>query len=196
MNRKIVLASKSPRRKRLLEQMGLKIEVRESEYKEDMTAFDDPRELAKFLALEKAKNVARHYNDAIIIAGDSFVFFNGKFIGKPKNEEDARKILRNFSGKKHDIVSGFAIIDTKYNKIINDIGEAKVEFKELDDNEIENYISSARDEILGMAGAYGLMDKAGPLAKSIEGDFYSVIGLPVNKVYLGLKELGVDIYNL
>ncbi len=194
MQRKIVLASKSPRRNQLLEQIGLQFEIRESEYEEDMQIKNNPDELVKFLALEKAKNVAKHYNNAIIIAGDTFVIFKNKFIGKPKNEDDAKKILRNFSGKEHRVVSGLAIIDTKTNKIINDIGEAKVKFRKLSNEEINDYV--ALGESLGMAGAYGLMNRAAPLIESVKGDFYSVIGLPLNKLYLGLKKLGINVYKV
>lgn len=195
MKRKIVLASQSPRRRDLLEQIGLRdFEIRESEYEEDMSAMDDPRELAKFLSLKKAEDVARHYEDAIIIAGDTFTIFEGEFIGKPKNREDAKKILKKFSDKEHFVVSGFALIDTKSGKVINNFGEAKVKFKKLDDEEIENYLNSDLEEILGMAGAYGLMNKAAPLVERIEGDFFAIIGLPLNKVYEALKELGVDVY--
>lgn len=195
MKRKIILASKSPRRKNLLEQIGLEIKVHESEYEEDMKALDDPRELAKFLSLGKAQDVAKHYDDAIIIAGDTFTVFDGKFIGKPKSEEIAKETIRNFSGNEHYVVSGFTIIDTKNDKIINDYSEAKVKFKKLSEDEIDNYVKFAEDEIYRMAGAYGLLNKAAPLVESIEGDFFSVIGLPVNKVYESLLELGVNVYN-
>ena len=190
MKRKIVLASRSPRRKNLLKQIGLEFEIRESKYDEDMTAMDDPRKLVKFLALKKGEEVARHYKDAIIISGDTFVIFNNKFIGKPKNKEEAKKVLKNFSNKTHSIVSGFALIDAKTKKVINDYGEAKVKFRDLSEAEIDNYIATG--EPFDMAGSYGLMNRAAVLIKGVEGDFYSVIGLPLNKVYLALKELGVD----
>ncbi|MFH1523308.1 MAG: nucleoside triphosphate pyrophosphatase [Patescibacteria group bacterium] len=207
-DRKIVLASKSPRRKRLLEQIGLEFEIRESEYEEDMEAKSDPFELCKFLALGKGQDVARHFDDAIIISADTFAFlpsaspatngarandtiFNNKFIGQPKDEEDAKNILRNFSGQEHSVVTGFAVIDTKSGKIINDYGEAKVKFRNLSDEEIDNYIATG--EPMDMAGAYGLMNKGAVLIESIEGDFYSVIGLPLAKVYVALKDMRVDL---
>jgi len=191
--RKIILASESHWRKKLLEQIGLKFEVRKSEYEEDMGAFNDPHDLVKFLALKKAEDVARHHDDAIIIAGDTFVIFNNKFIGKPKDEENAKEILRNFSGKEHEIVSGFAIIDTKNKITINDSGKAIVKFKELEKEEIDDYVATG--EPLRMAGVYGLMCKAAGLIEYINGDFYSVIGLPLNKVYVELRKMGVRFYN-
>ena len=191
--RRIILASQSPRRKQLLEQIGLRdFEVRKSCYKENMQAMDNPQELAKFLALNKAKEVAQYYVNAIIIGGDTFTVFNGKFIGKPKDKNDARQILKNFSGKEHLIISGLALIDTKSKKTITDFGQAKVKFRKLSNEEIDNYVNLG--EGLKMAGAYGLMNRAAPLIESINGDFYSVIGLPLNKLYLCLKKMGVDLY--
>ena len=192
MQRKIVLASKSPRRRDLLKQIGIKdFEIRESRYEEDMTAKNDPFKLVKFLALEKTKEVASHYDDAIVIGGDSIVAFEGKFIGKPKDEEDAKTILRNFSGKQVVAISGFAVIDTKNNKIVSDFGSAKVIFSELSEEEIDDYVATG--EPLGMAGAFGLMNRAAVFAEGVDGDFYSIIGLPVNKVYLELKKMGINV---
>lgn len=190
--RKIILASGSKSRKELLEKLGLKFEVKVGEYEEDMTAFSDPCELAKFLSLGKVKDVAKHYDDAVIIGGDSFIIFENKFIGKPKDEKMAFEILKNFSGKEHKAISGFAIIDTKNGKIINDFGEASVKFRNLTDEEIWDYIAVER--CLELAGAYGMLEKAAPLIESINGDVFSIIGFPLNKIYLGLKEMGVNVY--
>jgi septum formation protein len=190
MARKIILASKSPRRKAMLEQIGLEFDIRESEYEEDMNAMSDPYELVKFLALGKAQDVAKHYEDAIVIGADTFVIFNDKFIGKPKDEQHAKKIIESFSGKKHKVVSGFAIIDTKNNVTINDFGEAWVKFRNLSNEEVDDYV--ATKEPLTRGGGYGLMEKAAVLVEGIEGDFYSVIGLPLNKVYAELLKLGIN----
>jgi septum formation protein len=190
MERKIILASKSPRRKAMLEQIGLKFEIHESEYEENMEAMSNPHELVKFLALNKAKDVARHYDDAIVIGADTFVIFEGKFIGKPKDKHDAKKIIKSFSGRKQEVVSGFAIIDTKNDIIINDLGKAFVKFRNLSGEEIDAYVATG--EPLTRGGGYGLMEKAAVLVEGIEGDFYSVIGIPLNKVYSELLKLGID----
>jgi septum formation protein len=190
MQRKIVLASKSERRRMLLGQIKLDFEIRESEYEEDMSAMSDPYELAKFLALGKAQDVAKYYDDAIIIGADTFVFSGGKFIGKPKDVVDARKILTEFSGKTHEIVTGLAIIDTKNKIVINEYDEARVTFRKLMPEEIEDYIATG--EPMDKAGAYGLMHRGAVLIEKVEGDFYSVIGLPLNKLHLALKKLGVN----
>ncbi len=196
MKRQIILASQSPRRKQLLKQIGLTdFIIQESAYEEDMTLDKTPEELAEFLSLEKAKEVANHYDDAVIIAGDTMIFFKDKVIGKPKNKEEAIKMLTKFSGQKVGCVSGLAIIDTKNNrKIVNhDIGW--VNFRKLDKKEIIEYVNS-EENVLGFAGGFGLLNKGAILIDSTEGDFFSIIGLPLTKLYLGLKDLGVDILKI
>jgi len=175
-----------------LEQIGLKFEIRESEYKEDMTAKNDPYELAKFLALGKAQDVARHYDDAIVIGADTFTIFEGQHVGKPKDAEDAKRILKNFSGRSHEVVTGFAVVDTKSGEVINGYGKAESFFRELTDEEIDAYVATG--EPLGMAGGYGFMDKGSVLMSEVKGDFYSIIGLPIGQVYLALKKMGVKFW--
>jgi septum formation protein len=193
MQRKIVLASQSPRRIALLKQIGLKnFEIRPSEYEEDMQALDNPQELAKFLALKKAENVAQHYKNAIIIAGDTFVIFEKKFIGKPKSMQEAREVLARFSDKKHLLISGWAVIDSKTKQVFNDYAELIVEFNRLSELEIEKYLEST-PMALGMAGAYNLMGKAAPFIRKVEGNLYAT-SLPINQIYSVLQKLKVDIY--
>jgi len=189
--RKIVLASKSFRRKELFKQVGIEFDIRESDFEEDMTLKKKPVELAKFLALEKAKDVAKHYEDAIVIGADTFVVSGRELIGKPKDEEDAERILKKLSGKWHKIVTGFAIIDTKNNIVVNDFGEAKVKFRKLGIEEIRNYIATG--EPMDKAGAYGLQNKAAVFAEKISGDFYSIVGLPLCKICEALQKMGIEI---
>ena len=189
-NRKIILASRSPHRKKLLTQLGLDFSIQESEYEEDMNYSRDPYALAKFLALGKAQDVARHYSDAIVIGADTFITFNNKFIGKPKTKEQAKEMLFNFSGKTHKIISGYVLIDTLNNEVISDFGEALVKFRDLIEEEIDDYI--ATEEPMDKAGAYGLMGKGAVLIDRTDGDFYSVIGLPLNKIFIDLKKMGVN----
>lgn len=191
MKRKIILASKSYWRKTLLEQIGLKdFQIVESDYEEDMSAMDDPRELVKFLALKKGEAVAKKYDDAIILSGDTFIVFEDKFIGKPKDSEDAKKTLKMFSGKEVTALSGFAVIDTKSGKIVNDLNEGKLVFRNLSDDEIDDYVATG--EPLSLAGSFGIMKGAAALVESVSGDFYSIVGFPISKIYLTLKEMGIN----
>lgn len=191
MKRKIVLASKSYWRKALLEQIGLKdFEVMESDYEEDMSALDDPRELAKFLALKKGEAVAKNFDDAIVLSGDTFIIFENRFIGKPKDSEDAKKTLRLFSGKEVTAISGFAIIDTKSGKVVNDFNEGAVKFRNLSDEEIDDYVATG--EPLSLAGSFGIMKRGAVLVESTSGDFYSTVGFPISRIYRELKEFGIN----
>lgn len=191
MQRKIVLASGSFNRKMLLEQIGfINFEIVESEYEEDMNALEDPIELVKFLALKKAQDVARKFEDAIIISGDTFIVFEGKFIGKPRDNEDAKQTLKLFSGKEVSAISGFAVIDTKSGKIINDYGEGWVKFRDITDEEIDDYLASG--EALNLAGSFGVLKRAAVFMDSFSGDFFSIVAFPINKIYLALRDLGVD----
>jgi len=195
MQRKIVLASKSYWRKTLLEQIGLKdFEIMESDYEEDMSALDNPRELAKFLALKKGEAVAKKFDDAIILSGDTFVVFKDKFIGKPKDSEDAKRMLRLFSGQEVSAVSGYAIIDTKTGKVINDFNEGTAKFRKLSDEEIDDYVATG--EPLSLAGSFGIMKRGVVLFESMSGDFYSIVGFPIGKIYLALREMGVNVFKI
>ncbi len=191
MNKKIILASQSPRRKQLLKQLGLKFEVRPSEYEEDMSARKDPYELVKFLALNKAKDVIKHYKNAIIIGSDTIIIHKNHIIGKPRDKDQARKMLRCLSGNEHEVATGFAVIDTENNKIINDFNTAKVKFRELSDQEIEDYVNTG--EPLDKAGSYGIQSKGAILIESVKGDYFSVVGLPIGKIYLALRELNINL---
>ncbi|MFA6307160.1 MAG: nucleoside triphosphate pyrophosphatase [Patescibacteria group bacterium] len=186
--RRIILASKSPRRKKILEQISLEFEIVESNFDEDSVILADPVELAKFLALKKAEAVAADYDDAIIIGADSMVIFNGRTLGKPKDAVEAKRILRELSGKENIGLTGYAIIDTKNKIVVNNYSQAVVKFRNLSDEEIDEYIATG--EPLNMAGAYGLMDKGAVLMESIRGNFYSIVGLPINEVYVELKKMG------
>ena len=155
--RKIVLASGSPRRKKLLEQIGLEFEVCVSNFDEKENPNLKTHELAKNLSLGKAKDVAPKYKDAIIISADTFVSFKGAVLSKPETKEKAKQMLRLLSGKAHPIITGFTILDTKTGKTVSKSVETKVYIKKLTDKEIEEYIKTG--EPLDKAGAYGIQEK-------------------------------------
>jgi septum formation protein len=185
--RKIILASSSPQRKKFLEEAGLVFIVAPSNYEEDMTLPMVPSELAKFLSLGKAEDVAKNFEDALIISADTFVSIDGKIIGKPHTEDVAYKTLRTLSGRTHTVVTGFTIIDTKINKKISKATETKVTFKELSDQMIYDYIRDYNP--LKFAGSYTLRDVENTFIENIEGDHNNIIGLPVDEVMSTLKEL-------
>lgn len=187
--RRIILASVSPRRKDLLAKTGLSFTSVDSGYEEDMTLPLLPKELAKHLALSKALAVAKKFPDAIIIAADTFVVLNNKVIGKPRSPKEARAMLAKLSGKPHTIITGLAIIDTKSGKKVNCSAINKVHMRKMTAREIAAYVQTG--EPLDKAGAYAVQGLGGLFIKNIEGDFNGVVGLPLFILNLELQKLGV-----
>ncbi len=189
--KEIILASASPRRKELLELIGLQFKVDPADYKEDMNLKLSPHELARALSLEKAKSVAGKYNNAIIIAADTFVSIRGQILGKPHTEEEAKRMLVSLDGVTHSVITGFTILDTDTGKKISRSVETKVTFKKLTEKEIDAYIKTK--EPLDKAGAYAIQGLGSVLVKGIEGDYFNVIGLPLCPLVECLAEFGIRI---
>lgn len=189
--KKIILASKSPRRKKLLKQVGLSFSVDASNFDERSVSAKKPGDLVRLLSLAKVNAVAHKYKDAIVIGSDTIVFYGGEVLGKPETKKKAKEMLRKLSGKTHSVFTGYAVIDTKTKKNISGHVETKVTFKNLTDKEISAYVN--RDEVLDRAGAYGIQDSASLFVEYIKGDYSSVVGLPLIEIYKALKKFGVDI---
>jgi septum formation protein len=187
----IILASSSPRRKELLKKIYPSFKIMASEYEEDMTLKLEPHELAMFLARGKSQDVSKKVSKSIIIGADTFITFENKVLGKPKNKMDARKILKMLSGKAQKVYTGISVIDQVKNKEINDYDITIVKFKELTDKEIEDYIATG--EPLDKAGAYGIQDGGKNFIKEIIGSESNVIGLPLEKLSEILKEIGLEV---
>jgi len=189
--RKIILASKSKQRGQLLKTIGLDFEIEKSNYIEDMTEKLPAHKLAQKLALGKAQGVAKKRKNAIIIGADSFVILGKEFLGKPRTPRKARETLKKINGKKHQLITGIAIIDTKKNKTITDYEITEVWMKKLSNKEIEEYIKTG--EPLDKAGGYAIQKLGCLFIKKINGGYTNVVGLPINKIYEHLLKLGVDI---
>jgi septum formation protein len=189
--RQIILASSSPRRKALLENLGLEFKVDTSNTPEHVHKDLEPHHLARLHSLEKAQAVAERHRDAIVIAADTLGVLEGQVFGKPTSEDDARRTLKRMSGKCHLVITGFAIIDTKNQKTITRSIETKVWFRELRDEEIRAYVSSG--EPMDKAGAYAIQGLGSLLVDRIEGDYYNVIGLPLSAMAESLKDFGVEV---
>ena len=154
MNRTLILASASPRRKELLKQVGLEFIVDASNHPEDIHSNLSPEELVKTLSLEKARATAKKHPDAIIIAADTIGVLRGKIVGKPHNAEEARKMLQMLSGKSHSVITGLTVLDSALNKTVTRTVETLVYIKQLSLVEIQNYIDTG--EPLDKAGAYAI----------------------------------------
>lgn len=182
---KIILASKSPRRKELLTQAGYDIEIYHKEvdetYPEDMAAED----VAEYLAVKKANACAEAItDDNILLAADSVVILKGTIYGKPIDHQDAVRILRDLSGNEHTVITGVCLKSAA--KQVSFSGVSKVVFDHLTDDEIEHYIATCKP--FDKAGAYGVQDWIGLCKiKSISGTYTNIMGLPVNLVYENLR---------
>ncbi|MBI4289497.1 MAG: septum formation inhibitor Maf [Chloroflexi bacterium] len=187
----IILASASPRRKQLLEQIGLKFMVEPSNYDEQVDSELEPRQLAMSLSLKKAELVAKSHRDALVIAADTFVVLEGKILGKPQTETAARKMLEAISGKQHSVITGFTIIDTASHKVLSRAVTTEVYIRELTSSEIDAYVKSK--EPLDKAGAYAIQGLGSVIAEKIAGDYSNVVGLPLSALAESLKEFGVHV---
>jgi septum formation protein len=191
--RRIVLASKSRDRRKLFDLAKVNFEVLETIVDEEQfkTEINDPIQLVKKLAEEKALSAKLILNsnnidiDAIIIAADTVVECNNEIIGKAKNEKHAFEILKKLSNNTHNLVTGFAITETNKPKLIVDYDITSVKFLNLSDNDIREYIKS--EEWKGRAGAYSIRERASLFIESVNGSISNVIGLPMQKLYIILK---------
>lgn len=186
--KKIILASASPRRKELLEKMGLAFEIITSQVEENIENGPYSKELVENLALEKALDVSRQVKTpALIIGADTVVVIDGIILGKPKDKNDAVRILGLLSGRTHTVVTSIAIIDTKTNTKSVESVESKVTFKKLSLKEVEDYIATG--EPMDKAGAYGIQGYASSFITSICGCYTNVVGISTYKLSEMLKGL-------
>ncbi len=188
--KKLILASSSPRRKEILELLGLSFDIIPSDYEEDMTLDMEPKKLAKHLSRGKAEDVAQKVNDSIVIGCDTFISLRGKVLGKPHTEEQATKTLKEISGNTLDVVSGLTVVDTDSNKSESIAQVTKVYIKELADQEIDSYVATG--EPLDKAGAFAIQGLGAIFVEKIEGDFYNVMGLPLFSLAGLLKKFGIN----
>ncbi|KAF0152076.1 MAG: septum formation protein [Ignavibacteria bacterium] len=184
----IFLASKSPRRRKLLKQIGLKFKSFSVNLNEEILEGEHPVQTVKRLAQHKLKEAENKIKDAIIITADTIVVLNQEIIGKPKDEKDAAKILNKLSGKTHQVYTGFAILNQKTNKKIVSYEKTFVTFRKLTKSEILEYIKTGSP--MDKAGAYGIQDDFGAVfVEKINGCYYNVVGLPIQKLYRQLLKI-------
>lgn len=199
---RIILASESPRRKEIMEQMGIIFETVPSRVKEDIKR-ESPAELVESLASLKSGEVAARFENAkenlIIIGADTVVYHNGHILGKPKGREEAINMLKSISGDVHEVYTGVSIIIRRNNGEKNCEREEKISFnvktevvvQPLSMDEIEDYVDSG--EPFDKAGAYAIQGRFGIYIREIHGDYYNVVGFPISKIYEELKARGINI---
>ena len=203
----IILASQSPRRKELLEQIGLEFEICPAKGEEIITK-TVPEEVVRELSKQKAEEVAAMVSsfgeehkdittpsDIMVIGADTVVAYDGQILGKPKDEEDAKRMLTMLSGNTHSVFTGVTLV------LIDKSGRAgelvfyektDVKMHEMTEKEIERYIATG--EPMDKAGSYGIQGKCAIYIEKIDGDYNNVVGLPITRIYQELKKIGIDIY--
>ena len=184
---KIILASASPRRQELIKMITEDIIVNPCDCDETIKDGLKGREIAEYLSKIKGEAVKEQFKDEIIVSADTIVWLSDNVLGKPKSREDAFSMLRTLSGNTHSVFTGVTIIKGDKEKTFSQ--ETKVTFYDLSDEEIYEYIDSG--EVFDKAGSYGIQGKGGLLVKGIEGDYFSVVGLPVAETARALWSFGI-----
>ena len=184
---KVVLASSSPRRRELLNLIGIAHEVRPANLDESMRPREAPRRHAERLAREKASALAMRDPDLITIAADTIVVINRKVLGKPVDKEDAARMLAMLSGREHTVITAVAVSRGK--KLRSAIEEVKVKFRRLREEEIDAYIATG--EPMDKAGAYGIQGYGATIVERVEGDYFAVMGLPLVRLIALMRDVGV-----
>lgn len=181
-----ILASASPRRKKLLEQIGLSFEVHASDADESFDVNDSPENIVKQLAARKSKPVATLYPDSLILSADTIVVLEDAILGKPESETEAIRMLGRLSNNQHEVYTGIALSHPQSKRFFTDFAVTKVTFAPLTEVEITSYVATGSP--MDKAGAYGIQDDRGALFISeIQGDYYNVVGLPLHTFYTSLK---------
>jgi septum formation protein len=194
----IVLASKSPRRKKLLEEIGLKFVTYSPDFKEkgeleDLENYQSrtPRDLVLHNAIGKAQEASKHFKDSIIIGVDTIGESHGHILGKPKSKEDAKRLIRLISGTTHKVISGVCVINTKSGRTLTSVSETKVTMEKMDEKDIETYVASGEGD--DKAASYAIQGKGSLFIKKIEGDYFNVVGLPIYTLKKLLKNFKISL---
>jgi septum formation protein len=182
---RVVLASQSPRRRQLLTLIGVPHEVRPADIDERYLPGEEPRAHAERLAREKA--VAVHERDAVVIGSDTIVVVDGDVLGKPNDADDAARMLRRLSGRSHVVMTAVAV--AWHGRVESEVEEAGVTFHPLSDAEIASYVRTG--EPMDKAGAYGIQGYGATIVQRVDGDYFAVMGLPLQRLVRVLRRLGL-----
>lgn len=190
---KIYLASKSPRRHEILHGLHVPFEYIESPYEEKISDVADlvPEEKSAKLASLKAMYASHSLETGLVIGADTIVVDGSEILGKPKDRADAKRMLKELSGKKHRVISGIALVDVEKKKIFSHSEITYVYFRSLTDKDIETYLDTK--EPYDKAGAYGIQGHAALFVERIEGCYFNVVGFPVVAFDNIMKEAGYDL---
>lgn len=173
----------------LLRQVGIEPVVVPSHVPEDVRDGESPEDAALRLAIEKAREVSKQFREGLVIGADTVVVIDGGQLGKPKDKDDAGRMLRLLSGKTHTVITGLAVIDAGTSDVKTTIVRTSVRFKSLSEEDIVVYIGTG--DPMDKAGAYGIQGRAAAFIEGIEGCYSNVVGLPLSEMMDILKSLGV-----
>jgi len=187
-----ILASVSPRRKELLEGMGIEFDVIPSGINEDFLNGETPRDHVLRLSKEKSSAVSRNNPDAWVLGADTIVIIDGDVIGKPGTQNEARAMLARLSGREHQVITGFTIVNKSVDVMITDAVESFVIFKEISEDEMDWYVKT--EEPYDKAGGYAVQGMAAFFIMEIRGSYTNVVGLPLTEVVTALKKVGALVF--
>ena len=176
----IILASASPRRKEILENTNVKFKIMASSIEELRLEGESPCQMVMRLAFEKGIDIASRQKSDLVISADTIVVLDNTVLGKPKDEIEARKMITSLSGRTHQVITGISLINLDNNKKIIDYVISNVKFKNLSEEDINDYIRTK--ESLDKAGAYGIQGYGALLVEEIQGDYFNIVGLPISRL--------------
>jgi len=188
MKKRLILASGSPRRQELLNQVGIPFSIRKKKIDESKITIHDPIEKVKQLAILKGKSVPLQHTE-VILSADTVVAYNQIIFEKPKNKEEAYEMISRLSGDVHEVFTGILIRSATDENVF--VERTRVEFWPLTEKEIERYVTT--DEPYDKAGAYGIQSLGAMFVKQIIGDYYNVVGLPISRVVRELLKFEIDV---
>lgn len=180
---KLILASASPRRAELLASAGVAFEVDPADVDETIRAGEAPEDYVRRLSEDKARAVAERHPVSTVLAADTAVVLDGEILGKPADAKEAAEMLRCLSGRAHDVMTGFCIVDPE--RIATDICRTRVVFRELSGGEIADYVAGS--DPMDKAGSYGIQSGAAHMVRSVDGSYTNVVGLPLAEVVERLR---------
>ncbi|BDU50930.1 nucleoside triphosphate pyrophosphatase [Haliovirga abyssi] len=186
----MILASKSPRRKEILESFDMKLEIKTADIDESSNEIKPSKQVEE-IAYKKAIKIANENKKSYVLAADTVVVFENNILGKPKDEKDAYDMLKKMSGKVHEVITGYVFLNLEKKIEIISHNRTKVYMRDFDEEKINWYI--ATKEPMDKAGAYGIQGKGNILIDKIDGDFFNVMGFPLSKFINDLEINGISL---
>ncbi|EST56579.1 septum formation protein Maf [Brevibacillus panacihumi W25] len=187
----LILASSSPRRKELLQTLGLSFSIQSSDVDETTDPGMQPQEIVEELALRKARKIASGLTEGVVLGSDTIVVLDGEILGKPVDDEDAYRMLHALQGCEHTVYSGIALIDAESGQSEVTHSRTQVRIRPLAPDEIRAYIATR--EPMDKAGSYAIQGIGATLVEGIEGDYFTVVGLPLRLTASMLSRFGIQV---